>query len=143
MPHGDRFTVSLDTELLAAFDLHLATQGYENRSEAIRDLIRDRLVEPRLHDDQSTVYASVMVLCDHGAARARDRLREVMHEAGDLVIGTLWHPADDTSDVMCLMLNGSPSGVQQIADRIQAVRGLRLGRVSLLPAKRDAAPSRR
>jgi len=143
MPHGDRFTVSLDTELLAAFDLHLASQGYENRSEAIRDLIRDRLVEPRLHDDQGSVYASAMILCDQGTARARDRLRDVMREAGDLVIGTMWHPADDSADVMCLMLHGSPAEVQQVADRIQAVRGLRLGGLSLLPADRDAAAARR
>ncbi|MEK7732205.1 MAG: ribbon-helix-helix protein, CopG family, partial [Planctomycetota bacterium] len=44
----DRFTVSLDTELLAAFDHHIAAKGYENRSEAIRDLIRDLLTATQL-----------------------------------------------------------------------------------------------
>ena len=43
----DRFTVSLDTELLAAFDHHIASLGYENRSEAIRDLIRDELISEK------------------------------------------------------------------------------------------------
>ena len=51
----DRFSVSLDTELLAAFDRHIAAHGYVNRSEAIRDLIRNILLAGRLEDEKTPV----------------------------------------------------------------------------------------
>ena len=57
MPQVDRFSVSLDTELLAAFDHHIAGKGYVNRSEAVRDMIRDMLLAGRLPEGDDPVLA--------------------------------------------------------------------------------------
>ena len=64
MAQIDRFSVSLDAELLAAFDRHIAAKGYDNRSEAIRDLIRDLLITSRLkegNDDVSAILTAAVV----------------------------------------------------------------------------------
>ena len=116
MPPADRFTVSLDTELLAAFDAHLAQRGYENRSEAIRDLIRDLLLQPRLSDGDAPAFAVVTVVCDHQASSAYDRLRIVLLEFDDAVLGSLIRPLDKQRDLMAVVLRGTSKQVQQTAD---------------------------
>ena len=85
MPQVDRFSVSLDTELLAAFDRHIAAKGYENRSEAIRDLIRDLLINSRVLQGEEQVAAVLTVVCDHEAGEAAGRLRACLAKHAELV----------------------------------------------------------
>ncbi len=141
MPPVDRFTVSLDTELLAAFDAHLAQRGYENRSEAIRDLIRDLLLEPRLADRDALAVAVVTVVCDHEVSSAYDRLRTALLECPDAVLGALTRPLDARRDMMAIMLRGTTKQVQQTADRIQAIRGLSFCHSAVIPTDTVAPPT--
>jgi len=134
MPQGDRFTVSLDTELLAAFDTHLAGRGYENRSEAIRDLIRDRLLEPQLGAAGAELLATIAVACDQRVAKARQALRKTLLEAGRTIVSAQWHAIDAETDLIAISLRGPTSDVQRVVDRLQAIRGLHHGRVSAIPA---------
>ena len=94
MPQVDRFSVSLDTELLAAFDHHIAQKGYVNRSEAVRDMIRDMILSSRLPEGDDPVLAVLSFLCDQRTGDAAARLREVVIDAGDLVLGSWRTPAD-------------------------------------------------
>lgn len=134
MPPADRFTVSLDTELLAAFDVHLAKRGYENRSEAIRDLIRDLLLQPRMADSDARAHGVVTVVCDHETPNTHDRLRAVLLEHDDAVLGALTRPLDQTRDLTAVMLQGTVSDVQRATDRIQAIRGLSLCQAAIIPS---------
>ncbi len=95
MPQVDRFSVSLDTELLAAFDRHIAKRGYENRSEAIRDLIRDLLVASRMQQGDEPAAAILMLVCDHREGEAFKRLRSCLAAEADLVRGSLHMPIDE------------------------------------------------
>jgi len=140
MPPVDRFTVSLDTELLAAFDAHLAQRGYENRSEAIRDLIRDLLLQPRLADRESPAVAVVTVVCDHDVSSAYDRLRTALWNCGDAVLGTLARPLDERRDIMAIVLRGTTQQVQQAADHFRAVRGVSFCHSAVIPTEAPATP---
>lgn len=134
MPQVDRFSVSLDTELLAAFDHHIAGKGYANRSEAVRDLIRDMLLTSRLPDCDEPVLAVLSFLCDQRTGNAAARLRDVVIEAGDLVLGSWYTPADQDCDVVVMTLRGPSDLVQAVANRIQALRGTAHSDLTLLPA---------
>lgn len=141
MSPSDRFTVSLDTELLAAFDHLLAKQGYENRSEAIRDLIRDLLLGPRLSGTNESTAAVVTFVCDHDVATAHERLRELLLEAGDLVLGVQTRPLDARGDLTAVMLSGATNDIQRLSDHIKATRGLNYCTVAAFPGTSAAEPA--
>lgn len=139
MPPTERFTVSLDTELLAAFDHLLATRGYENRSEAVRDLIRDQLLGPRLASTGEAAGAVVTTVCQHDAAGPHALLREILLGADDVVTGVLTRPLDPKRDLLAIMLSGTVAQVQRLADKIRATSGLGYCTVSIVPGAEKAA----
>lgn len=133
MPHIDRFSVSLDTELLAAFDTHIAARGYGNRSEAVRDMIRDLLVESRLSAGDEVVSAVLTAVCDHREAESAQRLRDCLAASGSLVVGRLHVPIDAHRESMALCLKGPADRVRSLSDRIQAMRGITHAQLSAIP----------
>lgn len=140
MPQVDRFSVSLDTELLAAFDHHIAAKGYQNRSEAIRDLIRDLLVAGWLRRGEEPVSAMLTVVCDHEAGEAAARLRACLANSADLVCGSFHLAIDDHRDWQAVGLRGSVEQVQAFANEIQAMRGVAHGHLSVVPQNASFAP---
>ena len=74
-----RFGVSLEEDLLAAFDLSIGGQGYQNRSEAIRDLIRDHLIQRRVGQGNAEVIGVVTLVYDHRVHRLGDLLADMQH----------------------------------------------------------------
>jgi len=140
MPHADRFTVSLDTELLAAFDHHIAMRGYTNRSEAIRDLIRDLLVANRLRSGDQQVAAVLTLVCDHSTGETGSRLRTCLSQHSDLVAGSMHVDIDMARESVAVSLRGTADRVQAVTDRIQAMRGISHGHVSAVPIESPETP---
>ena len=138
MPPTDRFTVSLDTELLAAFDHLLAKQGYENRSEAIRDLIRDLLLGPRLSEGHEPAAGVVTLLCNYDRSGAHARLRSLLLEATPTVLGVLSRPLGRECDLVAVMVNGSTNDIQRVTDKIKATPGLTYCTVATVPREKEA-----
>ena len=133
MAQIDRFSVSLDTELLAAFDRHIALKGYQNRSEAIRDMIRDLLVSgPRLEGTEA-VAGILTVVCDHRTGESAARLRASLAEHTDVVLGSLHVPVDEHRDGLAITLKGPADRVQGVANKIQAMRGIAHSHLSIIP----------
>ena len=129
----DRFTVSLDTELLAAFDHHIAAKGYENRSEAIRDLIRDLLTATQLQKGGEPVAAFLSMVCDHRVGESAKRIRTVLQGGGDLFLGVLTAPIDANRDGLSVALKGKSDRVHSLANELQAMRGVTHGHLSAVP----------
>ncbi len=133
MPPVDRFTVSLDTELLAAFDHHITAKGYENRSEAIRDLIRDILTATRLQQGGEPVQAFLNMVCDHRVGDTAKRIRACLRKEGEIVLGTLVETVDTHRDGMTIALRGPSDRVHSLANQLQAMRGVTHGHLSAVP----------
>lgn len=129
----DRFSVSLDTELLAAFDQHIAARGYETRSEAVRDMIRQILTSGRSFEGDEAVTAILTVVCDHGVTGTAKRLRTCLggHEA--VVSGSLSMGVGDSREMQAIALRGMASAVQEAADAIQSMRGVTDGQLAIVP----------
>jgi len=132
MGQVDRFSVSLDTELLAAFDRHIATHGYENRSEAVRDMIRDLLVSDRLRREDEPIILVIAFLLDLDAAESIRRVAEVMATHADVVTSASHFPLEGALGVV-MALRGPSGKAHAVAGELQSLRGVMHARLSVLP----------
>ncbi len=133
MPTMDRFTVSLDTELLAAFDRYIADRSYENRSEAVRDMIRDLLLSERLSGEVGRLCAFLTFVVDHRASDAFQRIRRVLQDERETVAGWMVVPLDADHDACAVAFQSSSQRIRAAAESIQALRGVSQGRLSAIP----------
>ena len=140
MPQTARFTVSLDMELLAAFDHHIVDRGYGTRSEAIREMIRDLLTERRLQVGEGDMAAILSLACNFQNGRTYAGFRAMLVANPDLVDG--WHsvPIDKDQDAIAVMLHGSAKRVQEFADKLRAIDGISRGQLSIVQLNEAQSP---
>jgi len=124
-----RIGVSIDSELLHRFDSFIADQGYENRSEAFRDLIRDRLVGSAVVAPNSQVVATVTLVYDHHTRLLSEKLTDLQHASHDIIISTLHAHLDHETCLEVVVLRGRSKDVQRLADRLISTKGVQHGRL--------------
>jgi CopG family nickel-responsive transcriptional regulator len=130
-----RIGIALDSELLKRFDRSIARRGYTNRSEAFRDLIRDRLVTEQTAAPDAIVVGTVTLIYDHHASGITEKLTEVQHEHHELVVSTSHAHLDYDSCLEVLIVHGKSSKVEQFADLLIGLKGVQHGRlVMTVPA---------
>jgi len=131
-----RIGIALDSELLKQFDRSIKKRGYTNRSEAFRDLIRDRLVGERASDSNAAVVGSVTLIYDHHASGLPQKLMNLQHEYHSLVVSTTHAHLDHDSCLEVLIVHGRSSEVQRFADHLVGMKGVQHGRlVMTVPAE--------
>ena len=121
-----RFGVSIPSKLLKKFDSLIKGRGYSNRSEAIRDLIRDYLVRDEWKSD-GNVVGSLTIVYNHNVRGVSDRLIETQHHFHGNVISSIHVHLDEHNCVEVLVLEGKASEIRKIADHIIASRGVKHG----------------
>jgi CopG family nickel-responsive transcriptional regulator len=128
-----RFGVSLEKGLLSDFDTHINKKGYQNRSEAIRDLIREKLVEKEWEvSDDGDIDGKMAVLTivyDHHQADLTKTLTDIQHRSHGVVYSTLHIHLDHDNCLEILVLKGTVEGIQQLGDKIISTRGVRHGKM--------------
>jgi CopG family nickel-responsive transcriptional regulator len=130
-----RIGIALDSDLLKRFDRSIGRSGYTNRSEAFRDLIRDRLVSEQTSAPDSTVVGTVTLIYDHHASGISDKLTDLQHEHHELVVSTSHAHLDHDSCLEVLIVHGKSAQVSQFADRLIGLKGVQHGRlVMTVPA---------
>jgi CopG family nickel-responsive transcriptional regulator len=130
-----RIGIALDSELLKLFDRSIARRGYTNRSEAFRDLIRDRLVTEQTAAPDAIVVGTVTLIYDHHASGITEKLTEVQHEHHELVVSTSHAHLDHDSCLEVLIVHGKSAKVEQFADLLIGLKGVQHGRlVMTVPA---------
>ena len=127
-----RFGVSVEKELLDAFDLMLARKGYTNRSEAIRDLMRDSLASFQAADDEAAVVGAITLLYDHHVPGVTERLIEAQHAYGSEVMSTVHSHLDHANCLEVCLVRGNAGRVKDIAGRLIGARGVTHGGLSLI-----------
>src|ERR1700690_361705 len=124
-----RIGVAIDTELLRRFDRFIAQKGYENRSEAFCDLIRDRLVGSAVVAPNAFVVGTATLIYDHHTRLLPERLTDLQHEYHDVVISTLHAHLDHDNCLEVILLRGKSKDVQSLADRLISTKGVQHGRL--------------
>ena len=119
-----RFGVSLEESLLRQFDRFIVEHRYPSRSEAIRDLIRDRLVS-REWAVGKEVVGSVTVVYNHHLPGLNARLTDLQHHFCGAIISTLHVHLDRDNCLEVLVVRGKSREVRMLAERLQSVRGVK------------------
>jgi len=124
-----RIGIALDSDLLKSFDHSIEKSGYTNRSEAFRDLIRDRLVRETTAAPDAIVVGTVTLIFDHHAHGVTEKLTEVQHEHHDLVVSTSHAHLDLDSCLEVLIVHGKAARVEHFADLLIGLKGVQHGRL--------------
>src|SRR5262249_2163033 len=134
-----RVTVTLDDELMADLDRIIAARGYQNRSEAIRDLARAGIREAA-HETgrKGECVAALVYVYDHAARELSKRLVQNFHGHHEMSLATLHVHLDNDSCMEVTVLKGGAREVQHLADHIIAERGVRHGRIVMIPSESGA-----
>lgn len=125
-----RVSISLEEPLLAAFDKLIESRGYENRSEAIRDLIRDRLVREEGESGTKEQVAILSLVYDHHARELSAKLIDKQHHQHDLVVSTLHVHLGESHCLEVSILRGPGKKLRHLADDLLATRGVLHGEVT-------------
>jgi CopG family nickel-responsive transcriptional regulator len=126
----DRFGVSMDPELLAAFDRLRRQRGYRNRSEAIRDIVRNALVEEEWRDADHPVIGTVTLVYDHDSHDLAHALMELQHQHHEAVVCTTHVHMDAHNCLEVVVVRGPAGVVREIGDRLISTRGVKHGRLT-------------
>lgn len=135
-----RVTITLDDDLMADLDRLIAARGYQNRSEAIRDLARAGLKEAAGDDgaDRDCVAAMVYVY-EHPARELSKRLTQAFHNHHDMSLATMHVHLDHDSCMEVTILKGGAGKVRHFAEHVIAERGVRHGKLVVVPVDRIEA----
>lgn len=131
MSNITRFGVSIDSKLLLEFDQLCDQKGYENRSEAIRDLIRKSIVEREWVYQSGVTAATLTLVYDHHKSDLTQKLTQVQHDSHHLIIATLHTHLDHNNCLEVLVLKGDSQEIKTLSDRLVAIKGVFWGQLSL------------
>ena len=123
-----RFGISIPNKLLKKFDSLIDEKGYTNRSEAIRDLIRNFLVEEEW-DGTGEVVGSLTLVYDHDVRGVSDKLTEIQHNFHGNIISSMHVHLDEHNCMEVLVIAGSVESVKNIASSLVASRGVKHGKL--------------
>jgi CopG family nickel-responsive transcriptional regulator len=130
MSQLSRTGVSLEEDLLKEFDRLITKRGYQNRSEAIRDLIREALLA-EIVDSNKSVVGTLTLVYDHHVPNLSEKLTDTQHGAGAMVLAATHVHLDHHYCLEVIIMKGRSRDIQAIADRIRALKGVELGKLVL------------
>ncbi len=126
-----RFGVSLDMDLLDGFDKLVKKLGYASRSEAVRDLIRTKLVEEEWDAPDRKTFAAVFLVYDHHKMSLASRLMDVQHESFARVIGSFHVHVDRHNCLEVIVMQGKGRDLRELADRMISLKGVKYGKLNM------------
>lgn len=126
-----RFGVSLDGDLLEKFDALCERQGCPSRSEALRDIIRNALVQDALQSENADAAGVLTLIYDHHVRDLSRKLTERQHGAHDRIVATLHVHLDHHNCLEILVLKGKAGELRTLADQLRAIRGVTHGTFSI------------
>jgi CopG family nickel-responsive transcriptional regulator len=119
-----RFGISLDKELIEAFDRHIAEQRYQSRSEAIRDLIREALVRKKWTEG-GTVAGAIVMTYDHHKRELVNRLLDIQHDFHDIIISTQHVHLDHGNCLEVIAVKGTSTQVDKLSTALKVLVGVK------------------
>ena len=122
-----RFGVSIEPELLKKFDKMIKKEGYTNRSEAIRDIIRKNLIIEKTMDPNSEAIGTLTMIYDHHTGNLTNKLLEIQHDHHNQILSTTHIHIDHHNCLEVLVLKGKTGNIQKLADNIKALKGIKHG----------------
>jgi len=122
-----RFGVSIEPILLKKFDKRIKKEGYTNRSEAIRDLIRKNLITEKIKDPKISAMGTLTIIYNHHEGNLTDNLLNLQHNHHHEILSTTHIHIDQHNCLEVLVLKGKIGNIQKLADKIKSLKGIKHG----------------
>ena len=126
-----RFGISADSRLLNKFDGMIAEKGYANRSEAVRDLIRNQLVEFAWSKKKDEMVGTITIVYGHEFKELIERLTEIQHHNHTNIISSMHVHLDGHNCVEVLVVKGTSEKIKAISDKLTGTKGVKHGKLTM------------
>jgi CopG family transcriptional regulator, nickel-responsive regulator len=130
-----RFGVSIEHDLITKFDRYITKAGYGTRSEAIRDLIRARLVEEGIQDPKAAATGVLSLVYDHHQRELEDHLTGLQHDHHEQIISTTHVHLDHHNCLEVILLKGSAGEIRAIGAALASFKGVKHSSLNLTTTK--------
>jgi CopG family transcriptional regulator, nickel-responsive regulator len=135
----ERITITIEEELAQEIDKIVTVRGYQSRSEAVRDLVRAGMLQTKIDTGRSIdCVATLAYVYQHGTRELPKRLANAFQDQHDLAIATMRVALDHENSMEVSVLKGPTAEVERFAEQVIAERGVRHGRVIVIPAAIDS-----
>jgi CopG family nickel-responsive transcriptional regulator len=125
-----RFGVSLEKELLEKFDRLITEKSYSNRSEAIRDLIRENLVKKEWTEGKEVV-GSITLVFNHHKRELMNTLTDIQHDFHHLIISSQHIHLDHDNCLEIIVVKGKPEETKELTNKLRSTKGVKYGALSI------------
>ncbi len=132
-----RFGVSIDVQLIRKFDALIERKGYATRSEAIRDMIRDRLVEEEWGKENRETVGTITIVYNHHTRELDHALNDMQHRSFHRIISALHVHLDAHNCLEVLVVRGKSREIRHIADRLIGTRGVKHGKLTMTTSGKE------
>ncbi len=122
-----RFGVSIEPDLLKKFDKIIKKEGYTNRSEAIRDLVRKNLIREENKNPNAESIGTLTMIYDHHTGNLTNKLLDLQHDHTKEILSTTHIHIDRDNCLEVLVLKGKTGKIQKLADNIKSLKGIKHG----------------
>lgn len=127
-----RFGVSIDHDLLENYDRLIAERGYATRSEALRDLIRDALIQQKIEmRTDAAALGSLTLVYDHHASNLLTEMSEIQHDYHDLILSVMHIHVSRDDCMEMIALRGTVAAIVKLANRLLSLKGVKNGKLFL------------
>lgn len=126
-----RFGISMDKDLLSRLDQEIVKRGYANRSEAIRDLIRNQLVEIAWSRDEEEVAGTITIIYNHHVKGLSDLLLELQHDHHEMIVSVMHVHLEHEHCLEVMVIKGAASEAKKLAGRLIGVKGVKHGKLTI------------
>lgn len=134
-----RFGVSIDSRLIKKFDALIGQKGYATRSEAIRDMIRDSLVEQEWETGGLETVGTITIVYNHHTRELDHVLTDMQHRSFGQIISTLHVHLDAHNCLEVLIVKGRSDEIKKIADRLIGTKGVKHGKLTMTTTGKELA----
>ena len=131
-----RFGISMEKTLSREFDCYIKSKKYSNRSEAIRDLIREKLSRDKIKDKKADVIGTINITYDHHKRELDRQITSIQHDFHHIVKSSLHYHIDHDRCLEIILVEGKLGKVRELADLLFAEKGVFLGDLFIIPMKK-------
>jgi CopG family transcriptional regulator, nickel-responsive regulator len=134
-----RMSVSLPSALMKRFDEMIEQKGYDNRSLAVADLVRDSLVEHQQQYGKEEIAGTITLVYDHHKQHVQATLTDIQHDHHEVVISTMHVHLDHHNCLEVLLVRGRAAVIKRIAEELIAAKGVKHGKLTVTTTGKDLA----
>lgn len=133
----ERIGVSLESDLLAVFDKFISDRSYKNRSEAIRDLIREHLSKGKMEHKKTPAIGAVFLVYDHHTAHISTVFKRLQHDKPIKTISSIHVYIDKRNCLEVLLLRGLACDINKLGEKMISLRGVKHGYINIVATAND------